>query len=325
MNLHRFHSIAAVSAFIFLSTTPLVRAQGMTHGQSLAPFARLEMPGEYVWFPEISPAGPVVIVVSLTEQILSVYRNGVRIGRSTISSGKAGHHTPTGVFTILQKNVKHTSTLFKGASMPYMERLTWRGIAMHGGNLPGHPASHGCVRLPLDFAQQLYGVTSDGTTVIITDNKAKQAKLIEPGFIYEGVPENAAPPGDAFWLPEKSPAGPVSIVLSSSGTSYIYRNGIEIGRSPVGGLGKVKGTFVYSALASLDSEGSCNWLPTIGTGGLAPNIKDLLKQVVMDPMFSSNVHRLITSGTNLILTDAPAESSTSGDDAIDILTTSDTP
>ena len=325
MHLKRLRFIIALSAFVSLSTTPLVRAQGMTHGQSLAAFARLETPGEYVWFPEISPAGPVVIVVSLTEQILSVYRNGVRIGRSTISSGKAGHHTPTGVFTILQKNVKHTSTLFKGASMPYMERLTWRGIAMHGGNLPGHPASHGCVRLPLDFAQKLYEVTSDGTTVIITDNKAKPVKAIKAGFVFEGTPENPPPPGDAFWLPEKSPAGPVSIVLSSSGIACIFRNGVEIGRSPLDGLGEVKGTFVYSALAGLDSDGRCKWLPTISTGGLAPDITDLLKRVVMDPIFLTNIRTLITSGTNLILTDAPAKANTPGENGINILTTSDTP
>jgi lipoprotein-anchoring transpeptidase ErfK/SrfK len=117
-----------------------------------------------VWHPEVSPAGPVVINVSLPEQLLYVYRNGVRIGRSSISSGKAGRQTPTGVFTILEKHEKHASSIYKGASMPYMERVTWGGVALHAGNLPGYPASHGCVRLPLDFAQQLYTVTSKGTT-----------------------------------------------------------------------------------------------------------------------------------------------------------------
>src|SRR3546814_12301464 len=83
--------------------------------------------------------------------------NGVLIGISTISSGTAGHETPTGIFTILQKKVDHKSNLYDDAPMPYMQRLTWSGIAMHAGNLPGYPASHGCIRLPLDFAERLYG------------------------------------------------------------------------------------------------------------------------------------------------------------------------
>ena len=95
-------------------------------------------------------------------------RNGVRIGRSTVSTGTAGHRTPTGVFTILQKKVDHESSIYKSAKMPNMQRLTLTGIAMHAGQLPGYPASHGCVRLPEDFAAKLYTVTNLGTTVIIS-------------------------------------------------------------------------------------------------------------------------------------------------------------
>src|SRR3546814_1652015 len=96
--------------------------------------------------------------------------NGVLIGISTISSGTAGHETPTGIFTILQKKVDHKSNLYDDAPMPYMQRLTWSGIAMHAGNLPGYPASHGYIRLPLAFAEHLYGVTQLGLTVIITQS-----------------------------------------------------------------------------------------------------------------------------------------------------------
>ncbi|PSD49226.1 L,D-transpeptidase, partial [Stenotrophomonas maltophilia] len=116
-------------------------------------------PGEYLWHPEISPTGPIVLVVSLDEQRAYVYRNGIAIGLTTISSGKAGHETPTGVFTILQKDKDHKSNLYNSAPMPYMQRLTWDGIALHGGSLPGHPASHGCVRLPQAFAQKLFSET----------------------------------------------------------------------------------------------------------------------------------------------------------------------
>jgi len=137
MNGRHFLVITVRIALGLLFFAPLASAADMTTGHAVAPFTQEFKAGNYVWNPEISPAGPVIIVISLPEQVLYVYRNGVRIGRSTISSGKARHHTPTGVFTILQKKVKHSSSIFKGASMPYMERLTWGGVAMHAGNLPG--------------------------------------------------------------------------------------------------------------------------------------------------------------------------------------------
>jgi lipoprotein-anchoring transpeptidase ErfK/SrfK len=115
--------------------------------------------GDYVWQPDVAPTGPVVIVVDLSKQVLKVFRNGVQIGRSTISSGKDSHPTPPGIFTILQKKVTHHSNIYHEASMPYMERLTWDGLAIHAGNLPGFPESHGCVHVPMQFAKKLYGVT----------------------------------------------------------------------------------------------------------------------------------------------------------------------
>ncbi|MFD2498459.1 L,D-transpeptidase family protein [Rhizorhabdus histidinilytica] len=125
-------------------------------------------PGDFLWAPQVAPEGPVVIVVSIAQQRAYAYRNGVPIGISTVSTGKKGHETPTGVFTLLQKNVDHKSNLYNNAPMPYMQRLTWDGIALHAGNLPGYPASHGCVRLPMGFAKLLYGVTKLGLTVIVT-------------------------------------------------------------------------------------------------------------------------------------------------------------
>ena len=94
-----------------------------TKGNDVEPFTELQN-GDYTWRPQISPAGPVVIIVSIPQQHLFVYRNGIRIASSTASTGKKGHATPTGVFTILQKNVEHYSSIYKGASMPYMQRLT---------------------------------------------------------------------------------------------------------------------------------------------------------------------------------------------------------
>jgi len=118
---------------------------------------------------------------------MHVYRNGVRIGLSTISSGKPGHETPTGVFTILQKKRMHRSNLYNDAPMPFMQRLTWDGIALHAGRIPGQPASHGCVRLPLEFSEQLFEVTDREMTVVIADEVSYDSSVVYPG---EQVPVN---------------------------------------------------------------------------------------------------------------------------------------
>ena len=175
---------------LILSGSLTANAAGHTKGRAVEPFTPKFKPGDYLWHPEISPAGPVVIIVSLPEQQMYVYRNGVRIGRSTVSTGTKGHPTPTGMFTILQKKVRHESSIYKGAKMPHMQRLTWTGIAMHAGNLPGYPASHGCVRLPIDFAEKLYSVTNNGTNVIITDDKFAPGETAEPGRLLSGKTGN---------------------------------------------------------------------------------------------------------------------------------------
>jgi lipoprotein-anchoring transpeptidase ErfK/SrfK len=125
-------------------------------------------PGEFDWHPELSTAGPVLIVVSIDDQLAYVYRNGVRIGTTTVSTGRPGFDTPTGVYNILERKTMHHSNLYDDAPMPFMQRLTWDGVALHAGRIPGRPASHGCVRLPLEFARKLFDVTYRGTTVVVT-------------------------------------------------------------------------------------------------------------------------------------------------------------
>jgi hypothetical protein len=138
-------------------------------------------PGEYTWSPERSPAGPVVVIVSIPDQLVHVYRNGKQIAVSTCSTGKPGHSTPTGAFVILEKAVTHHSNLYNNAPMPNMQRLTWGGVALHAGELPGYPASHGCVRLPKAFSRLLYTVTSIGTAVIVADKTSAPADVLRPG------------------------------------------------------------------------------------------------------------------------------------------------
>ena len=178
--------------------------------------------GTFEWDPERATSGPVVVIVSLPDQQAYVYRNGIGIGRTSVSSGRPGHATPTGVFTILQKDKDHRSSIYNDAPMPYMERLTWSGVALHAGNLPGYPASHGCIRLPPEFAKLLFGVTSMTTTVVVADRVTADEHTLHPGLlrlpIWKGnatVRSLPEPDGQAEWTPEKSPS--VSAFLLSRG------------------------------------------------------------------------------------------------------------
>lgn len=148
------------------------------------------LPGEFTWHPERSPQGPVAVIASLPEQRVHVYRNGVRIAVSTCSSGKPGHETPTGVFTVLQKDARHRSSTYNNAPMPNMNRLTWDGIAMHAGNLPGYPASHGCLRLPLEFSRLLFTVTHIGTPVVVAGAASDPWELVHPGLVLAALDED---------------------------------------------------------------------------------------------------------------------------------------
>ena len=230
-----------------LAATPLWAApslQDATVGQTVAAMK----PGAYLWAPHVAPSGPVVIVVSIAQQRAYAYRNGIPIGISTVSTGKKGHETPTGVFTLLQKNVDHKSSLYNDAPMPYMQRLTWDGIAMHAGNLPGYPASHGCVRLPLAFAKLLYGVTRLGLTVIITAG-AEVPRFAPTPTVLEADPAHGSEDlfGGMLWQPERSPSGPVSIIISSADSRMlVLRNGVPIGSAPVRIAGEVSGTTAYT-------------------------------------------------------------------------------
>jgi lipoprotein-anchoring transpeptidase ErfK/SrfK len=137
-------------------------------------------PGQYVWEQQASYDGPMKIVAVLDIQRIYVFQNDRLIGFSTISSGKKGKETPTGIFNILQKNIDHKSNLYSNAPMPFMQRLTWDGIAMHAGHLPGYPASHGCIRLPRAFAKTLFDVTKMNQEVVVLKDTATPAKRPEP-------------------------------------------------------------------------------------------------------------------------------------------------
>lgn len=116
---------------------------------------------------------PLQMMVSLEEQQIKVFRGTDLVKTSPISSGKPGNSTPTGIFSILEKRRRHFSNLYDNAPMPFMQRLTWSGVALHQGKLPGYPASHGCIRLPREFAKDLFGLTSRGLHVVVTREAAE--------------------------------------------------------------------------------------------------------------------------------------------------------
>jgi lipoprotein-anchoring transpeptidase ErfK/SrfK len=123
-----------------------------------------------------APSGAVRVLVSIPQQRAWVFRGSELVATSRVSTGRRGHPTPTGTFPILEKRVEHYSNLYDNAPMPYMQRLTLWGIALHGGRVPGYPASHGCIRLPHAFARRLYRITARGTPVTITRARPRSAR-----------------------------------------------------------------------------------------------------------------------------------------------------
>lgn len=125
---------------------------------------------------------PLVAVVSLRDQRISIYGPEGRLMRSPVSSGQTTYETPVGIYSLLQKKAEHYSNIYDDASMPFMQRLTWSGVALHAGELPGYPASHGCVRLPINFAEQLFGVTKLGMRVVISSNDVAPVTVSHPSL-----------------------------------------------------------------------------------------------------------------------------------------------
>ncbi|SDH44834.1 MULTISPECIES: L,D-transpeptidase [Bradyrhizobium] len=130
--------------------------------------------------PEDPPKGPLQIIISIADQRVSLFDNGALIARSSVSTGTQGHPTPLGVFSVISKQRWHRSNIYSAAPMPYMQRITWSGIALHAGVVPGHPVSHGCIRLKNDFAIRLWHLTKRGTRVIIAHDDVQPVEITNP-------------------------------------------------------------------------------------------------------------------------------------------------
>jgi len=298
-------------------------------------------PGEWIWGGD-NRAGPLAVVVSLTEQRAVVYRNGLPIGVTTVSTGRKGYETPTGVFTILQKDKDHKSSKYNAAPMPYMQRLTWDGVALHAGGLPGYPESHGCVHLPSEFARLLFDSSNTGMVVVVSQEGKSPEDMTHPGALIPINPSTGAeaeiPPLEAGqkyrWRPQLSTEGPVSLLLSrADGDIIVFRNGIEIGRSrvlirnPDQPLGTrayiVKDGFIDGDNPLLPGTRMPNW-STIGIPGTGPDAGKLLgpetiDRVVIPHDFVAAVLPLLTPGVVMLVTDEHVLPQTTGGAPVQVL------
>jgi hypothetical protein len=328
---------AALSAALAVASLAVVaRAVPFWGAKSSSPAdtdpAKLK-PGEFVWDADAVLAGPVVVVVSLTEQRAYVYRNGVRVGVASASTGKPGHRTPTGVFTVLQKDADHHSKNYNNAPMPYTERLTWDGVALHAGGLPGYPSSHGCVHLPSEFARLLFGISRTGMTVVIADEHSAPREIAHPSALApvdpatgkDDVEPTLAASEDERWQPEKSPDGSISIVVSAADRrAIVLRNGIEIGRAKVA-IDAPEKPFGTHALVMLDGAGegasklepgspAHRWV-AVGLPGHAGQSEQPALDVArirLPPAFARALYAALAPGATLLVTDAPVLAHTTG-------------
>jgi lipoprotein-anchoring transpeptidase ErfK/SrfK len=161
------------------------------------------------------PQGPLIISISISRQNLRVYDANGFFAETPISTGMAGHSTPMGAFSVIQKQKLHHSNIYSGAPMPFMQRITWSGIAMHAGVLPGYPASHGCIRMPTAFAVKMYGWTKMGARVVVTPGELTPASFshplletqkVVPQPVAADMPKTDAPKADATAKGDKAAA-----------------------------------------------------------------------------------------------------------------------
>ena len=312
--------ILAVSVTLLTTVQAMQQPSSHTKGTLTEKATGQLKPGQYWWKPQLSPSGPLMVLVSIPQQTMSVYRNGILIGRSTVSTGSKGNATPGGVFSILEKKQEHYSKKYDNAPMPNMQRLTWTGIAMHSGNLPGYPASHGCIRLPYDFSQLLFSATSKGGTVVVGDGNTPVPYLASnPGLML--APKDMSPEmlrpltrNDYTWNPERSSSGPITMVVSAADRAlYVYRNGNPIGRASleIEGRGAL-GDHVYSLLeGTTDRQSSLapgraarRWMTVTSRGRSVPAEK-IAARLRVNPEFGQKVYDTLQPGTTVIITDQP--------------------
>jgi len=169
--------VIAGAAAVASIAAPALASDGAVAVETAASLA----PNRYVWA-ETGSIEPISIVVSIADQRAYVYRGETMVAATSVSTGRDGKETPVGTYTILQKKEDHRSNLYNSAPMPFMQRLTWDGIAIHAGRNPGFPDSHGCIRVPAAFAKKLFAATALGTTVTVTEDSVDASAPPPPTF-----------------------------------------------------------------------------------------------------------------------------------------------
>jgi hypothetical protein len=296
-------------------------------------------PGEFAWHPELSPAGPVGIVVSLPDQRMHVYRNSIRIAISTCSTGAPGHSTPTGVFTVLEKDKHHHSSKYNDAPMPNMNRLTWSGIALHAGMLPGYPASHGCVRLPLQFSELLFSITHIGTPVIIAGSHSDPREVIHPGMVLgeyaEHEFEQAVAGLKGKELPALShvdnPTPPTSVLISRADQrGYVFENGriVAEGRVDIKNPEQPLGSHVFSLVETHDGRQGLKWQAIghhadAGSKPVQSGEAVIMRLSTGEPNVIEAIKARMHPGLVMVMTDLAAHPDTRSDRDFVVMTTHD--
>jgi hypothetical protein len=290
----------------------LIASRSYAQAQLVKKYAEQLQNGEFNWFPERSLDGPVIIIVSIPDQLLHVYRNGIRVAASTCSTGKPGHRTPTGVFRILEKDKHHHSSTYNNASMPNMNRLTWDGVALHAGNLPGYPASHGCVRLPLKFSDMLFGITRKGMTVIIADEHSQPSSVSHPGMVLGDYARREFAAVDTALIKSQYSAGHIdqptvtSVIVSSKDRTIAVLDDDKVvadGKVSVREADRPLGESVYTLRGTHRSSDSLTWS---GVGYGKTDREDLtgaLERVTADPSVREEIRRRMQSGLTVVTTD----------------------
>jgi hypothetical protein len=308
MNRRRFNTLiasATASLGSFASGNEL-------HAQLVNKYAEQLENGEFNWFPERAASGPMLIIVSIPEQRVHVYRNGIRVAASSCSTGKPGHATPTGVFKILEKDKHHHSSTYNNAAMPNMNRLTWDGVALHAGKLPGYPASHGCVRLPMAFSELLFGITRKGMTVVIADDATQPASVTHPGMILgdyarrEFAAVNTALVKDAYSAGHTENAKVTSVVVSSKDRSVTVLEDdkvVAVGKAKIEDDGKPLGEKVYTLTGSKSEDDSVQW-SGVGYGKTdREDMANQIQRVTADVQVREEIRSRMQTGMTVVTTD----------------------
>lgn len=263
-----------------------------------------------LWGPK--PRGTVLLTIALSEQKMTIWDDGEPVARVPISSGVEKHPTPTGLFSVLIKKSFHRSNIYSNAPMPFMQRITWSGVALHQGHVPGRPASHGCVRLPADVARKLFTYTPIGCRVIIAD-KAIEPTRFNSSRLFTALPQalrlatvSEVPPV-ASTEPMPARVGHVALFISAKENKLFMRQNFQPvleseiridGTAPLG-------THLFTAMRINKDDGAVQWSQVTMPESHLPQLdaRAAIERVTIPAEARRDVARALHQGASLIVTD----------------------